>query len=68
MDALNMIQLRIVPLTPSIAYKSTTLKESPFTDPADQIIIATAIEEDAVLITKDVLMGKYKHVKTLWAD
>lgn len=44
-QALDMPLLRLVPLSPIIAYRSTTLP-TPFTsDPADQIIVATAREE-----------------------
>lgn len=35
-------------------------------DPFDRIIIATAIEEDLTLLTKDSEIIKYKDVKTLW--
>ncbi|HLD43826.1 MAG TPA: PIN domain-containing protein [bacterium] len=35
-------------------------------DPADQIIVATAREEGAVLITKDRRLTSYEHIKTLW--
>jgi PIN domain nuclease of toxin-antitoxin system len=35
-------------------------------DPFDRIIIAQAIIEDMVLITKDSIIPQYKEVKTLW--
>ncbi|MCD4727404.1 MAG: type II toxin-antitoxin system VapC family toxin [Pirellulales bacterium] len=64
--ALAMPKLRLVPLTPAIVYRSTTLLQLASTDPADQIIVATAQEENAVLLTKDALIRKSKHVRAIW--
>ena len=65
-EALDMPKLRLVPLTPSIAYHSTSLPQPFNDDPADQIIVATAREENATVLTKDKIMQKYKHVRSLW--
>jgi len=65
-EALDMPKLRVVPLTPTIAYRSTALPEPFNGDPADQIIVATAREENATVITKDKLIQKYKHTRTFW--
>jgi PIN domain nuclease of toxin-antitoxin system len=35
-------------------------------DPADQIIMATARDLEALLVTKDELMHSYPYIKTLW--
>jgi len=65
-EALDMTKLRLVPLTPTISYRSTSLPQ-PFTDdPADQIIVATAREENATILTRDKIIHKYKHVRSLW--
>jgi PIN domain nuclease of toxin-antitoxin system len=64
--ALDMPQLRLVPLTPVISYRSTVLPQPFSRDPADQIIVATAREENAAVLTKDNTMRRYKHVKSLW--
>lgn len=64
--ALAMPKLRLVPLTPSIAYRSTVLPVPPSSDPADQIIVATAREENATILTKDKMMRRYSHVRTIW--
>ena len=64
--ALSMKKLRLVPLTPRIAYQSTVLPQPFHNDPADQIIVATAREENATIITKDSQILAYKHVKSLW--
>jgi len=48
-----MPTLRFVHLTPVIAYQSTVLPTPFHADPADQIIVATAREERATILTKD---------------
>jgi PIN domain nuclease of toxin-antitoxin system len=65
-EALRMTNIRLVPLTPTIALKSTTLPQPFHDDPADQIIVATAREEIATIITKDDLIRNYPHTKTTW--
>ena len=35
-------------------------------DPADQIIVATARHENAVLVTRDDRMRGYAHVRSVW--
>jgi PIN domain nuclease of toxin-antitoxin system len=53
-------------LTPVIAYRSTVLPPPFHSDPADQIIVATAREENAVILTKDEKILNYKSVRSLW--
>jgi PIN domain nuclease of toxin-antitoxin system len=65
-QALDMQDLILIPLTPIIAYKSTTLHKPFHNDPADQIIVATAIEEKATILTKDEKILRYKSVNSLW--
>jgi PIN domain nuclease of toxin-antitoxin system len=65
-DALDMPKLRIVPLTPAIAYRSTSLPQPFHEDPADQIIVATARAENATIISKDNRIRHYMHVRSLW--
>jgi PIN domain nuclease of toxin-antitoxin system len=64
--AMDMAKLRLVPLTPKIAYQSTTLPGQFYGDPADQILVATAREEDATLLTADKQIRAYRHVRSLW--
>ena len=65
-EALDMPKFRLVELTPIIAYRSTSLPQPFHNDPGDQIIVATAREENAILLTKDAKIQQYSHVKTLW--
>ena len=55
-----------VPVSNSIALKSVQLPGDLHNDPADRIIIATAISLGAVLVTKDEKIRDYRHVKTVW--
>ena len=64
--ALDMPKLRLVPLYPVLAYHSTTLPQPFHGDPADQIIVATAREENATILTRDKIIREYKHVRSLW--
>lgn len=65
-EALQMPKLRLVSLMPSIAYRSTILPQPFHDDWADQIIVATARDENATIITKDQLIRDYPHVRTVW--
>jgi PIN domain nuclease of toxin-antitoxin system len=64
--ALDMPKLRVIPLHPILAYRSTILPQPFHDDPADQIIVASAREENATILTKDQKILTYKHVKSLW--
>lgn len=64
--AMRMPKLRLVPLTPTIAWKSAILPQPFHDDPADQIIVATAREEDATLLSCDRAIAVYPHVATVW--
>ncbi len=63
--ALDMPKLRLVPLSPTIAYRSTNLPQPFHNDPADQIIVATAREEDATILTRDARILSYQYVRSL---
>ena len=55
-----------VPVTNSIALKSVYLPAPFHSDPADRIIVATAIAMGATLVTKDQKILAYPYVKTAW--
>jgi len=64
--ALDLPKLILVHISPILAYRSTILPQPFHNDPADQIIVATAREENATVLTKDKNILEYKHVKSLW--
>jgi PIN domain nuclease of toxin-antitoxin system len=64
-QALSAPRLELLPLTPAIAVKATMLGRF-HGDPADRLIVATALVESAVLVTKDQRIRKYEAVSTIW--
>lgn len=56
----------LLPLEPRIAVASTNLPQPFHSDPADQIITATAREMDCPLATDDGKILAYPHVKLAW--
>lgn len=64
--ALDAPGLRLVPLTPRIAYLATVLP-GPFQgDEVDAILAATARVENVTILTKDARLASYRHVQSLW--
>jgi PIN domain nuclease of toxin-antitoxin system len=66
LGALETSQIGLLPLTPEIAVASTELPDI-HSDPADRVILATAITHGATLVTKDQRMRQYPGVNILWA-
>ena len=64
--AIDMPKLRIAPLSPILSYRSTVLPQPFDNDPAAQIIVATAREENATILTKDEKILEYENVSSLW--
>lgn len=58
--------ITFIPVDNSVAIKSVNLPPPLHNDPADRIIIATAISMGAPLVTKDKKLLKYPHVQTIW--
>ena len=58
--------LHLAEITRPILVESCELPQPFHGDPADQIIVATARRENAVLVTRDDKMRGYSHVRSLW--
>ena len=58
--------LHLAELTRPILTESCRLPPPFHGDPADQIIVATARDRDAVVVTKDRLIRDYIQVRSLW--
>ena len=58
--------IQFIEISNSIAVKSVNLPQPLHSDPADRIIIATALSAGAPLVTKDKKLLSYPHVKTIW--
>lgn len=55
-----------VPVDNAIGVRSVGLPEPLHRDPADRIIIATALSLGMPLVTQDAKIRGYSHVKTIW--
>ena len=58
--------IQFLPVTNSIAVKSVNLPLPLNPDPADRIIIATALSVGAPVVTKDKKLLGYSSIKTIW--
>lgn len=65
-QALALPRVTLVPLTPEIAVRSTRLGAGFPGDPADRIIVASARELGASLVTKDQVLRRAEGVRTVW--
>ena len=63
--ALTDSGITCIPLTPKLLHASTILPDI-HKDPADRIIIATAQERDARLVTADETIRFYPNLRTVW--
>ena len=60
-------ELRVLPITPAIAAKVAQLESLGFhKDPADQLIVATALVHGLRLISNDTLIRQWGGVPMLW--
>lgn len=57
---------KFIPVDNSVAIKSVNLPQPLHRDPADRIIIATAISFGAPIVTKDEKILNYPNVQTIW--
>ncbi len=58
--------VHFIPVDNTIAQKAVYLAEPLHRDPADRIIIATALTLGFPLITRDEKIANYPHVRTIW--
>jgi len=63
---LNLFGIHVNPITPEIAKISVRFDDSVNHDPADRIIAATSLIEDAPLVTADKNLIKAKIINTIW--
>ena len=63
---LSSFGIQVNPITPEIAKISVEFDDSVNHDPADRIIAATSLAEDAPLVTPDKNLIKVKIINTIW--
>lgn len=64
-QALAPPRCTLLPLTPEVAVASTRLDDGPG-DPADRMILATALIERAPVVTRDRGLRRHHQVQTIW--
>ena len=65
-QALSLPRIQFLPLTPEICVRATQLGNDFHGDPADRILVATTLEQGAILITKDERIHTSQLVKAIW--
>ena len=63
--SLQVEGIELLPLTPAVATASVSLVDF-HGDPADRLVVATAMTHGAALVTKDANIIGAKIVKTVW--
>jgi PIN domain nuclease of toxin-antitoxin system len=58
--------IRVLSITPAIAWEQAQLPGDFHRDPADRLIVATARVHQLTLVTKDERIQRYPHVPWLW--
>jgi PIN domain nuclease of toxin-antitoxin system len=65
-EALAEPRVDLLPLTPAVAAKAAELGADFPGDPADRLIVASAILQSATLLTKDRRIASFSGVETAW--
>ncbi len=64
-EALALPRIDLLPLTPAVAVRATQLGAF-HGDPADRLIVASALLQNAALVTRDRTIREYPAVTTVW--
>lgn len=64
--ALKLPGVELVPLSLRIAVRSASLEEGFLVDPADCVIVATALEHGCPVVSKDERIRSYPRVRVVW--
>ena len=64
--ALKLPGVELVPLSLRIAVRSASLEEGFLGDPADRIIVVTALEYGCSIVSKDQRIRRYRPVRVIW--
>lgn len=62
----SLPHLTFIPVDNAVAATSVFLPEPFHKDPADRMIVATALIQDTAIITSDYRIRRYPHIKSIW--
>jgi PIN domain nuclease of toxin-antitoxin system len=65
-EAVAQPRISLLPLSPGVAVLSTRLPEEVNQDPADRILVATAMVHGLPVLTRDRRLRALKSIKTVW--
>ena len=65
-EALTQPRVELLALTPAVAVKAAGLPATFPGDPADRLVVATALIETAILVTKDDRIRRSRIIETVW--
>jgi PIN domain nuclease of toxin-antitoxin system len=65
-EALALPHVELLPLTPAVAVRASRLGRDFPGDPADRVIVATAVIEAARLVTRDTRIRHCPQIETIW--
>lgn len=65
-EALAVDRLRVLPIDSGVALTAATFGDAIHSDPADRLIVATALEMSAPLVTKDAVIAGAGIVRCIW--
>jgi PIN domain nuclease of toxin-antitoxin system len=64
--AIEFPNFKVLSLTPNAAAMAARLPAPFHGDPADRIIVATCLEIDSPLVTKDRALRRWRGITTIW--
>ncbi|MSP63155.1 MAG: type II toxin-antitoxin system VapC family toxin [Myxococcales bacterium] len=65
-QALSQPRITLLALSPEVAIAAAQLGDGMHGDPADRIIVASALDRKAPLVTKDRVLRAWRGVRTVW--
>ena len=64
--ALSHWKVELLPLDPEVSIRSVEVRELLNRDPADCIIVATALHYGVPIITRDATMARFPLIRAIW--
>ena len=66
-QALALPRVELMPISPAIAIGAAGLPSAFPGDPADRLIVATALDQRVAIVTRDARIRRFAGVATVWS-